>query len=156
MFYNAYITPIIDYGCIIWQHAPKSELKRLSKIQHRIARTILHKSRSDDAQELMRTLNWLPISKRIDYFTGLMIFKSLNNLTPSYISNLINIASNPIYNLRSSSNMDIAHFNPRTNYFKQTFRYTAMQLWNSLPLYIRQIHSISSFKLQFKHLLNSS
>ena len=150
MFYTAYITPILDYGCITWQHACKSDLNRLTKIQKRTARIILHKSWKDDAIELIKNLNWLSVPKRTEYYTGLMVFKSMHSLTPSYISQLITVAKNNHYNLRTESHRDITHVKPRTNYLKQTFSYSGMKVWNAIPLHIRNINILGTFKLHYK------
>ena len=152
MFYNAYITPIFDFGCITWQHAGKSSLKRLTRIQNRAARIIMHKSRRDNSAEIIKSLNWLSIPKRIDYFTGLMVFKSLNRLTPLYISQAFNVSKNSRYSLRSETNKQIAHcpYTPRTRFFQQTFKYTGMKIWNAIPLHIKTSASLKSFKVQYK------
>ena len=33
LYYNSYILPIIDYGIILWQFAPKHKLKKIVNIQ---------------------------------------------------------------------------------------------------------------------------
>ena len=122
MFYNGYITPIFDYGCITWKHANKTELKRLNQFQKRFACTMLHKSRRENSRELFKQLDWLPIPNRIEYFTGLMVYKSIHNLAPPYMSQLLKLADNNHYNLRSKTHMDIAQIKPRTKSFTRSQR----------------------------------
>ena len=40
-YYNAYILPIFDYGCIIWDRCTTTNINRLVKLQKRAARIIL-------------------------------------------------------------------------------------------------------------------
>ena len=64
-----------------------------------------------------------------------MVSKSLNGLTPNYLSSKFIPRSNVItsYNLRYSENK-LAIPLPRTvNYYKNSFGYSGAVLWNSLP-----------------------
>ena len=45
---------------------------------------------------------------------------------------------------------------PKTEQLKRTFRYSADQIWNSLPTDVRQCKSLSSFKLSVKHFLTTN
>ena len=155
MFYNGYITPIYDYGCITWKHANKTELNRLTKIQKRIACTILRKPKKEAANELCKQLDWMTIPNRMEYFTGLMVYKSIHNLTPLYMSKLLKLADNAHYNLRSKSHIDIAQIQPRTNYMKCTFSYSGMKTWNAIPPNIRNTQNYRAFKIQYKTYLQN-
>ena len=44
LYYNSYILPIIDYGIILWQYAPKRKLIKIANIQKQTAYMILDKS----------------------------------------------------------------------------------------------------------------
>ena len=44
LYYNSYILPIIDYGIILWQYAPKRKRIKIANIQKRSAHMILDKS----------------------------------------------------------------------------------------------------------------
>ena len=155
MFYTGYITPIYDYGCITWKYANKTEFKRLNQFQKRFACTILRKSRRDNSRELFKQLDWLPISNRIEYFTGLMVYKSIHNLAPLYMSQLLRLADNNHYNLRSKTHRDIAQIKPRTNHMKCTFSYSGMKTWNAIPLDIRNIKHYQRFKMHYKNHLQT-
>ena len=57
LYYNSYILPIIDYGIILWQYAPKRKLIKIAKIQKRTARMILAKSWDQPSTQLFKELN---------------------------------------------------------------------------------------------------
>ena len=40
LHYNSYIIPIINYGIILWQYAPKRKLIKIANIQKQTARMI--------------------------------------------------------------------------------------------------------------------
>ena len=100
---------------------------------------------------MLRTLNWLAFPVRCKYFIGLLIFKAINNLTPSSISDLITFSTNNTYVLRSIR--DISHNKPNTNYLKKTFSYSGMEMWNRIPTEIRNSQNINTFKGKFKSFL---
>ena len=71
-----------------------------------------------------------------------MVYKSLNGLTPNYLSSKFILRSDVItsYNLRDSENK-LAIPLPCTNYYKNSFSYSGEVLWNSLPSAARQATS---------------
>ena len=50
-----------------------------------------------------KELHWLPVAQRIQFRTLVHTFKSLNNLSPHYISSLVHVRKPPAYSLRSST-----------------------------------------------------
>ena len=71
------------------------------------------------------------------------------------MSDIMTFSSNETHNLRSSKRNDlIMHSKPRTNYFKDSFSYYSMKVWNDIPVNIRSVYTIQSFKYLYKaHLL---
>ena len=76
-----------------------------------------------------------------------MVYKSLNGLTPNYLSSKFIQRSDVItsYNLRDSENK-LAIPLPRTNYYKNSFGYSGAVLWNSLPSAARQATPLNNFR----------
>ena len=54
-------------------------------------------------------LHWLPVSLRIDHKILLLTFKCIYGLAPTYLSDLISIKSNSLYNLRSTGKLLLDH-----------------------------------------------
>ena len=80
----------------------------------------------------------------------LITFKALNNLAPSYISNLLHLYT-PNRLLRSSSKfqLQVPPSNLKT-YGDRAFSVCAPKLWNCLPYHIRCSPSVSAFKSSLK------
>ena len=75
-----------------------------------------------------------------------MVFKSLNGLAPEYLSSKIIARSHTTsYTFRDSVNK-LTIPQPRTNYLRNSFRYSGAVLWNSLPETLRQAESLRYFK----------
>ena len=112
---------------------------------------MLNEHRDKSSYEMLRTLNWLAFPVRCKYFIGLLIFKAINNLIPSYISDLITFSSNNTNVLRSIAKRDISHNEPNTNYLKKTFSYSGMEIWNRIPTEIRNSQKLTHSKVNSDH-----
>ena len=82
VYFNSYILPLFDYGCVVWDHCSANNMDRLLKLQKRAGRIILQVEFNTPSNQMFNILNWLPIQKRVQYHTCILVFKSLNNLTP--------------------------------------------------------------------------
>jgi hypothetical protein len=75
---------------------------------------------------------------------ALETFKIINKKSPLFIQDLVIIKNNS-YNFRYTNTAEVPR--PRTsNYSKQSFRYEAAQVWNSLPKEARIMNSFDQFK----------
>ena len=76
----------IDYCLTVWGFTSNKNLNRIQKFQNRAARIITNNFNWDiRSVNIVKDLGWLNIKQRRDYFVGLLVFKSLNNLSPDYI-----------------------------------------------------------------------
>ena len=76
-----------------------------------------------------------------------MVYESLHGLAPSYLSSKFE-RHETAYNVRDSENKPNVPL-PRTNYYKNSFSYSGVILWNSLPCDLRE----AEFLRQLKRLL---
>ena len=154
LYYDSYILPIFDYGCIIWRRTSDKNINRVLKLQKRAARIILKVDYMTPSFQF-KTLQWLSFPKRIKYHKALMVYKSLNGLAPDYFANLFTkISEKHSRNLRSVANDDLAVPFAKTNYFQKSFSVEGANIWNSLLTDIRRIQNINTFKLSLRsHLL---
>ena len=81
---------------------------------------------------------------------GLLVYKRVNGIAPSYSCNVLSPASVQTRESRSSDENIL--YVPYVNYgpFKQSFEYRAPVLWNSVPGYFRKASSMSDFKRLYK------
>ena len=150
LFYNSYILSCFDYGCIVWSNCSKTDFEKLNKLQKRAAKIILKKSIKTPYLYLFKELNWITFKNRCEYHMALIVFKAINNLNPTYISNLLIFTNNESYKLRSSTRNDLVHRPCNSNYDKNSFLYSTMKIWNNLPMFIRQCTNVNSFKRNLK------
>ena len=112
MLVHSFVTSRLDYCNCLYAGIPSFLLERLQKIQNKAARLVLRKDRKHGSKELLRLLHWLPKQKRVDFKIACLVFKSLNNLSPSNIQDLIEIYK-PTRTLRSSESISLKTPMPR-------------------------------------------
>ncbi len=85
LFCNTHILPHMDYCSIIWGSSPHV----LILAQKRAASIILNiKDTMYPSREMFSKLKWMPISDSKKYRKAIMVFKSINNLAPRYMSDM--------------------------------------------------------------------
>ena len=117
---------------------------KLQKVQNRAARVITESRYDASASDIFSKLGWDNRSIRLKKHKATMMFKTINELTPSYLHDFFKSRSTG-YNLRNSEHTLYVP-KPRTNYGKRSFSYSGATLWNELSQSVLAVHSLSQFK----------
>ena len=80
---------VFDFGCVVWGNATNVNLTRLVKFQKRAARMILKADFMSPSEKFFKELNWLPFPKRVHCHTCLIVYKSITEQAPEYISSML-------------------------------------------------------------------
>jgi len=146
---HALITSRLDNLNSLLHKLPDCELDRLQKTQNTAARLIYKQPRENDITPTLKTLHWLPVTKRIEYKILLLTFKCLHDIAPSYLSSLLQqyVPPRP---LRSSSCFLLREHPTVKKYGDRAFFNCAPALWNKLPRNIKQCKSVKTFKNRLK------
>ena len=152
---HAFITSKIDSAKSLLYGLPKFLIDCLQTVQNAAARVITRTKKYDHIKPVLKQLDWLPVSQRIDYKILLLTYKALTGQAPGYITDLLKPYTQT-RNLRSSSK-NLLNVPPvkLVSYGQRCFSFVAPSLWNSLPDNIRQSSSLQNFKTHIKmHLFN--
>uniref|UniRef100_A0A8C6KP73 Reverse transcriptase domain-containing protein n=1 Tax=Nothobranchius furzeri TaxID=105023 RepID=A0A8C6KP73_NOTFU len=147
---HAFITSRLDYSNSVLFGISFSTLARLQLVQNAAARFLTGTRQREHITPVLANLHWLPIHLRIEFKILVFVFKSLNNLAPGYLSELIH----PYVPTRSLLSADQHLLHVPSSRCKSrgehAFSVCAPKLWNHLPLLIRLSFSLSLFKSRLK------
>ena len=153
---SALIQCHFDYSCSSWFPGINKGLKvKLQVAQNRIIRFILNlNNRAHIGQKELDKTGFLSVSKRVTQLKLGQVFKINNGSCPQYLNqhfNRLNEGNERIATRGKAHNFHI----PRID--TNTFAYTAIKDWNSLPSRIKEIDSEKLFKKKVKrHLVEMS
>ena len=127
----------------------KSQITKLQRIQNSAARLVTLSRKYDHVTPILRELHWLPIKYRIMYKILLLVYKCLHDSAPIYLQELIK-KYQPTRSLRSSTQSHLTCSSTSTQYGRRSFFVAASELWNSLPLHVKNSKTIVQFKSSLK------
>lgn len=140
MLVHAFISSRLDHCNVLYTCLNKSSMERLQVVQNAAART----------RPVLKDLHWLPVEFRVQFKILVITYRALHGQAPLYIQDLLH--KNSPGRLLRSSGLDLLLV-PRTRLKTKgdrAFCTVAPRLWNSLPLALRTMGSVNSFKKHLK------
>ncbi|KAG7295249.1 hypothetical protein JYU34_022246 [Plutella xylostella] len=146
------LLPILDYADSCYLDLTEEQLNKLERLQNVCIRFIYGLRKYDHVSEFRRKLKWLPIHhRRNTHILSLLYSILFNPSSPSYLKERFEFRfTTHNKNLRSTENLRINIPPHTTSFYSNSFTVQAIQLWNALPLNIRQAPSPASFKRMIK------
>ena len=152
---HAFVSSKLDTCNALLYGLPKCCLNKLQKVQNAAARLLTNTKKRDHIRPVLDHLHWLPVKGkklgRPEFKVLTMTFKAYIGLGPDSIRDLIE-PYNPSHGLRSSSHGYL--LKERKTELKtggdRAFSHAAPKSWNRLPLSIRSLKTVSSFKSALK------
>ena len=147
--YYAIVESHLRYANEIWGSLPKTKLDILQRLQDR-ARSIVENARYKDNW----SCDWLSVENIIRFDRSVMTYKIRNKLSPESLwDKFQQRSSQSSYATRNCSDLQIPRLN--SEYAKKSYRYSAVKVWNEIPVAIRELPTISRFKKDLKEYLKS-
>ena len=112
-------------------------------LQNKAARLIYLQPMRADATPLLQELHWLPVKQRIAFKTCTIMYKSLTNISPQYISQSLDLSSPRREGLRSKHNLNVPRTYKRDG--DRAFSVAGPKIWNTLPTHIKNSPSMDRF-----------
>ena len=150
---HAFVTSRLDYCNSLLVGLHKNDIGKLQSVQNSAAKLVTRSKKYDHNQPLFYELHWLKVEYRIDFKILLLTFKILQDECPVYLRDLVTAYEPGNSALRSGSLNEVRRRDSKKikkTYGWRAFSMVAPVLWNALPVDIRRLDNIDSFKTHVK------
>ena len=130
--YRSIVEPHFRFCCSVWGVCSATALDKLQKLQNSAARIATNSPYDAPSQPLLEKLGWQPIKELINIKTAMMVYRSMNNEAPSYLTSLLErLSQNTVRELRNTKT-DFKLSLLKTSSGQKCFSYRGARLWNNL------------------------
>ena len=121
--YKSLVRPLIEYADVLWDGCTESESDLLEHVQYEAAKIVTRAMKGTSKHHLMQEIGWEDLKTRRAIHKLLLYFKILNNLCPSYLTNLLplQVSERTNYSLRTASNYSLFASRSDHERFKRSF-----------------------------------
>ena len=142
LIYKSFVRSNFGYCPIVWHFCSKTSTDKMEKLQYRALRQV-YSDFDSSYEELLKRANMNTLKLTRIRKIALETFKILNNLSPSYILDLVKFKSTN-YSFRYQNLAELPRVNTES-YGRKSFRYEAAHVWNSLPNELRTTTDFKEF-----------
>ena len=148
--YPGIVEPHLRYCCSVWGSGGGTNLQVLQNLQNRAARIVTNSNYDSSASALIKSLNWPTVADMIKIETACMVYKSINDLAPDYLSKMV--TKNLTYSMKNLRNTatDLQFPLMKTCNGQRAFLYLGAGVWNRLDSEVKQASSLKAFKNALK------
>ena len=145
---NAFISSQFNYCPLVWMCHSRSLNTQINNIHHR-ALSIVYRDHTSSFETLLKKYGSISIHHRNIQLLATEIFKTLNNLSPSIMSEICKL-KRTTYALRTGTCLQA--ISPRiTTYGFDRVSYLAPKIWNLVPNEIKRCKTLNSFRHSIKN-----
>ena len=144
------------YCSSVWSNTSKENVKKMQLVQNFAARIIVGLRKFDHVTPALKELKWLNVIDQLYLRDAVLVFKSLNKLTPPSLTE--KFQRNSQIHTRTTRKMNDLHLPLcRLVTGQRTFNFRGAKLWNSLLPEIKSQATVKSFKRKlYQQLFNAS
>ena len=143
--------PILEYYAVVLDNCTIQDSNTLEKLQNEAARIVTGSTRSVASVNLYRECSLVTLNTRHKEQKLAFLYKTVNDLTPDYISDLIPhfVRDTTNYPLRNNNNLAVPF--TRTEISRKLYILSSISLRNSLDEEILTSSSLSCFKSKLQN-----
>ncbi len=144
---HSFVYSNFDYCPLVWCFSTAKSLQKIEKIQERALRFLYNDHHTSYSNLLVKSERCTMHVSRLRVLC-IEIFKTLNNLNPSFMHDIFKIRSS-VYSSRNPN--DLQHYRPKQVTFgSNSLQSLGPQIWNGLPNEIKSAENLSKFKRMIK------
>ena len=149
--YLVFIRPIFEYATEVWDNCGKGYSIKLEQLQLEAARIVTGLPVYTHSETVLKEVGWETLEERRKRRKLQLFYKIQNNNAPEYLCNLVppKIQSTTQYPLRNGQDIILPFC--RLTLTSQSFIPSTIKLWNNLNISVRNVDSLSKFKVELKN-----
>ncbi len=132
MLYSAIVLPHFDYADSVYDSCTDISKTWLQSLQSRTARLLTGYNIQTHRADMFKDLCWMSLQHRRDMNKCILMYKCLNNLSPCYLTDMLQ-TNNNIHQYRTWQSNNLHLDKSKLEYYNGNFTITGAKLWNSLP-----------------------
>ena len=146
VLYKSVVRSYLEYADIVWDGCCDVDRDLLESLQYESARLVTGALKSTHRHSLLKETAWITLKDRRNDHGLIMMYKIVNNLVNTYLSELFLENASSRSNRSSRANDNLIVLFARTERYKKSFLISSANLCNSLPITIRSCCSVASVK----------
>ena len=147
---HAFVSSKLDHCQSLLYGLPAYQLAKLQVLQNTAVRVVSLTRKYDHITPVLESLHWLPVKFRIVFKVLLLVYKALIGMAPPYLKDMLCYRSYSRSLRSASQKLLVVHRTNMKTYGDRAFSIAGPKLWNQLPLSIRYLSSVDSFKKSLK------
>ena len=152
MLYKTIVETHFRYCNVVWGQCNETLKDKLQLLQNRAARIITKtKYENADHLKLLCQLGWLTVRNLIKLDLGIFMYKSQNKLLPETAGEF-HVRTEEVHSYQTRSATTGNVFLPRfaLSFTQRSITFSGAKLWNEIPVIIKKVSSLDSFKEKLK------
>lgn len=152
---DSLILSSISYcDAVFWPAILNRDKESLQRVQNACIRFSYNLRKFDHVTYHFKQSKWLNLSEHFECHMACLIFKVIKHKSPSYLLSKLKKGTDTHQYHRSTRHCtQFTVPKHKSALFQRSFSYTAVKLYNSIPLDIKSCTSITSFRKQITALL---
>ena len=142
----------LRYGVASWGSAKNTALDKLKILQNKIIRYLTRSSRFTNVENHYKKLNILKLDDLYYLEVAKFIHRGVNNMLPLTFDEFFRPIDHQ-HNTRTKSNCIFSLPKVRTDFGKQSIKFSAIKIWSDLPAEIKSIEDRKVFGFNVKKFL---
>ena len=153
--YKSLVEPHFRYCCPVWGSCGTTAINELQKLQNRAVRIVTNSRYDSSAKPIIKKLGWLTVSENIQMETLSMVYKSINDLAPTYLTEMSSRLSDRSKRELRNTRSDLEIPMRKSANGQKCFSYKGATMWNCLSLESKLSPTLKTFKKSIANLASS-
>ena len=146
---SALVSSRLDYCNSLLYNTANKDIARLQRVQNCLARVVTRSPSFSSPVPLLKSLHWLPVHYRVIFNICTISYLAFASKQPTYLNSMLTLARNS-RELRSTSSNPLYIPRVKTKAGTRAFSVAEPTLWNSLPVCVKSVGNIVSFRRRLK------